>query len=82
MSEPITKPKAAYSTLSDEEKKVIDQLFETLFKHARLPVLARLGPTEAKKCALGLLDLGLLKVCRDDDKAWFELHNGKGYIRV
>ena len=82
MPEPITRPKAAYSALPDEEKKVIEQLFETQFKHARIPSFARLGPVEAKKCALGLLDLGMLKVCRENGKAWLELHNGKGYIRV
>lgn len=82
MSEPITKPKAAYSLLPEDEKKLIDQLLETLVKHARIPSLKRLTPPEAKKCALGLIDLGLLKVCRTDDKAWLELHNGRGYTKV
>lgn len=82
MSEPITKPQAAYSLLPEADKKLVDQLLEALVKHARLPSLKRLTPPEAKKCALGLIDLGLLKVCREEEKAWLEIHNGKGYVRV
>lgn len=82
MSEPVTKPKAVYSLLPEDEKKLVDQLLESLFKHARIPSLKRLAPPEAKKCAVAYLDLGLLKVCRTDDKAWLELHNGRGYIKV
>lgn len=82
MSDPITKPQAVYSLLPEAEKKLIDQLLEALFKHARIPSLKRLAPVEAKKCALAYIDLGLLKVCREADKAWLEIHNGRGYTRV
>jgi hypothetical protein len=82
MSDPITKPQAVYSLLPEDEKKLIDKLVESLFEHARIPSLQRLAPEKAKQCALAYIDLGLLKVCRTDDKAWLELHNGRGYIRV
>lgn len=82
MSDPISKPQATYALLPEAEKKLIDQLLESLFKHARIPSLKKLTPEKARQCALAYIDLGLLKVCREAEKAWLEIHNGRNYTRV
>jgi hypothetical protein len=83
MGDPLTRPKTRYGLLPESERGLVDQLFATLFTHAaNIPSLKRLSPENAKKAAIGMLDLGLLKVCREDGKAWLEIHNGKVYVRV
>lgn len=83
MSDPIEHPKTAYAGLPPEEREFVDKMLGHLFEHAqRLPSLKRLSPEKARETAIGLVDLGLLRLRKEDDRAWWEIHNGNSYVRV
>lgn len=83
MSDPIEHPKKMYAELPPEEREFVDKMLTHLFEHAqKLPSLKRLSPEKARETAIGLVNLGLLRIQREKDSAWWEIYDGKSYVRV
>jgi hypothetical protein len=83
MTIPIEHPKATYANLPPEEREFVDKMMEFLFQHAqRIPSLKRLPPEKAKDTVISLMDLGLLRLRKTGERAWWEIHNGKAYIPI
>lgn len=78
----ITQPEVPYSQLSEDDRKLLDQLIEGLIDGAKIPSAKRLPRDRAREHIINLREMGLLRLWRENDRVGWEIYTGKGYKRV
>ncbi len=82
MKQPVERPTSHYNRLPVAERELADKMILLLIQQARIPSFNALKPEAAKEKILKMMDMGLLRLCKNEARAWWEIHNGKAYIPI